>query len=453
MVSIACACARIKSDPLAALDSRLLENICIEMGLEWRRTVLTPPATLACFIRQVIDGNVSCEAVSQASDGRFTAQGFWAARQRLALEVIVAYSRRIADAAERESDASQASLFHGHRTWHIDGSSFSMPDTPELQEQFGQPGGQKAGCGFPVAHLLTLFSAATGLLRETIVSPMRTHDLSGVARLHDHLLPGDLVIGDCAFGSYAHFGLLLQKNLHGLFPAHQARLIDFTSQRPYSPPGSHRIKGRPASRWIKSLGKEDQLVEWFRPRDCPSWMTQAEYDALPKSIIVREIRRTIHRAGFGPLVITIVTTLLDPEEYPADELIELQAQRWGIEINLRHLKTTMGLDVLHCKTVEGVNKELAVFTLVYNLVRLMIMEAANRQCVPVDRISFKSALHWIRHGDLSKPMPKLKVNPARPGRIEPRAIKRRHDTYARLNKPRAVMREALRNPVESGAKG
>jgi len=143
-------------------------------------------------------GNRSCEDVRRQSSGLFTAQAYCAARQRLALEVITTYSRRIADLAERQSDASRENLYRGHRTWHIDGSTFSMPDTPELQAHFGQPGMQRAGCGFPVAHLLTLFSATTGLLRQVIASPLRTHDLAHAGELHDHLAPGDLLIGDRA---------------------------------------------------------------------------------------------------------------------------------------------------------------------------------------------------------------------------------------------------------------
>jgi uncharacterized protein YihD (DUF1040 family) len=139
----------------------------------------------------------------------------------------------------------------------------------------------------------------------------------------------------------------------------------------------------------------------------------------------------------------IVTTLLDPELYPADEIVELLKQRWNVEVNLRHLKTTMKMEVLRCHSVEGVQKELWAFVLIYNLVRVIMLEASQRQAAPLDRISFADALYWMRYAKPGQDMPDLIVNPHRPGRVEPRAIKRRPKEYDRLNKPRAVMRKAL----------
>ena len=159
----------------------------------------------------------------------------------------------------------------------------------------------------------------------------------------------------------------------------------------------------PRSRWIKSLGKQDQLVEYFKPKSKPPRMSREAFDALPASIIVRELRRTVRRPGLGHVTLTLVTTLLDPVAYPADDLLELRLRRWDVETNIGHLKTTMGMDVLHCKSEQGVRKELAVFCLVYNLVRMVMLEAARRQEVPVSRISFADALKWMRHarpGDL-----------------------------------------------------
>ena len=446
MASITAALERIKQDPHALADRSLIETVCRELGLEWRETVLSPPVALAWFIRQVIEGNVSCAAVRQMAGGAFTTSAYCQARGRLPLEMVQEYSRRVCDAAGCLGGRREEYRWRGHRTWHIDGSSFSMPDTPELQEHFGQPGKQKPGCGFPVAHLLGLFDARTGLIRRAIASPLRTHDLSKATQTHEHLQPGDLLIGDTAFGSYAHFALLVQADLHGLFPAHQIRITDFTPHRPHVRPGTKNPpKGLPRSRWIKSLGKRDQWVEWFKPSQKPQWISQEQYDALPESIIVRETRRTIHRKGFRPITVTVASTLLDPQQYPADELIDLRCQRWGVETNLRHLKTTMGMEVLRCQSVAGVEKELAVFTLVYNLVRVVMMEAAARQAVPLDRISFADALYWVRHCRAGDEMPNLLVNPSRPGRVEPRAIKRRPKPYDQLNKPRDQLRKALKN--------
>ena len=143
--------------------------------------------------------------------------------------------------------------------------------------------------------------------------------------------------------------------------------------------------------------------------------------------------------------ITLVTTLLDPKAYPAADLLELRLRRWDVETCIRHIKTTMKMDVLHCQSDQGVRKEVAVFCLVYNLVRLVMLEASRRQDVPVSRISFADAYKWMRHARPGDTMPPLIVNPYRPNRVEPRCRKRRPKKYKLMNKPRAVLRKLLKN--------
>jgi hypothetical protein len=195
---------------------------------------------------------------------------------------------------------------------------------------------------------------------------------------------------------------------------------------------------------VRSLGTDDQIVEWFKPSQKPKWMSAAEWKSLPPTLMVREIRRTITRPGFRPVTLTIVTTLLDPKLYPADELFDLRVRRWDVETDLRHLKTTMKMDVLHCKTVEGVQKELWMFMLVYNLVRAVMLIAAERQKVAVSRISFASALHWMNIARAGEALVRLAIVPSRPNRVEPRVLKRRLKPYDLMVRPRAVMREEAR---------
>ena len=454
MASIGFILEQIKQDPTRLL-TRLLEHlpvreVCLQLQLSWRERTLDPATTVALFVRQVIQGNSSCAAVRHWSDRRFSPQAYCKARQRLPLAVLAPLCRRLCDDA-RALRASESSndLFLTGRVFVVDGSTFSMPDTPELQQAFGQPGAQKPGCGFPVAHLLAMFDVNSGMLIESIASPMRTHDLSKVAQMHPHphLREGDLLLGDTAFSSYAHFALLLQANLHGLMPNHQRRIVDFAPRRPFVPEAKadEASAGLPRSRWIKSLGKEDQLVEWFKPKQRPKYMSPEQYDALPESIIVRELRRRVYRPELESWVeLVIVTTLLDKQAWPAEKLVELRLRRWQVEVNLRHLKTTMGADVLKCKTALGVAKELAVFTLVYNLVRLLMLEAAERQETQPDRISFADVLGWVRVARPGASMPRFLINPRRPGRIEPRARKRRPKEYDLLNRPRQEMRNVLK---------
>lgn len=444
MASISHALARIKRNPISLLGRAAVLKICDELDHHWRERDLDPAVTLALFVQQIVHGNVACSEVRHIAGKSFSASAYCQARARLPLKVCQAMLRKVTEAVLPMTHEPRH-LWQGHRVFHIDGSSFSMPDTEELRKVFGGPAGQEPGCGFPAAHLLVLFSAQTGLLLDAVASPLHTGDVSGVNAAHGHLRAGDLLIGDDSYSNYVHLALLLQANLHGLFPAHHKRIVDFTPRRPHTTEGKNVVAGLPRSRWIKSLGKQDQLVEYFKPGTKPTWMSHEQWQKLPGSIVARELRRTVTRRGQGKITVTLVTTLLDPQKYPARDLLVLRLRRWDVETNLAHLKTTMKMDVLHCKTEAGVRKELAVFCLVYNLVRLVMLEAAHRQDVPVARVSFADAYKWMRHARPGDVMPKLVVNPHRPGRIEPRCIKRRKKQYDLMNKPRAVLRELLKN--------
>jgi hypothetical protein len=330
------------------------------------------------------------------------------------------------------------------RTFFIDGSGVSMPDTPVLQTAFGQPTNQATGCGFPVARVLALFHAGTGLLLKLLTAPLRSHEVAQAALTHDELQPGDVVVGDRAFGTFAHLAVLVRRGLHGVFRNHQNRIVDFRPGRPHAVPGSHLgHAGLPRSRWIRSLGSSDQLVEWYRPQSRPAWLSVAEYAALPRLLRVRELAYRVNRAGFRVRSVTLVTSLLDPVAYPAESLAELYRARWGVETDLAHLKTTLGMDVLKCETEAGVLKELAVFALVYNLVRVVMCEAGRRQGVCPERISFVDALRWLSSAPPGTMLPKLVVNPVRPDRIEPRCQKRRAKKYPYMIRPRAELRRRI----------
>jgi hypothetical protein len=337
-------------------------------------------------------------------------------------------------------------LWLGHRLFVLDGSGFSMPDTDELREHFGQPGGQARGCGFPLAHWLALVHFGSGLFQKVITAPLRTHDLNGVAQLHPELAAGDVVLGDRAFSSFGHVALLVLHDLHGIFRAHQRLIVDFTLGRPHVVPGRSKNvhhKGKPRSKWIESLGPLDQIVEWLRPTQAPAWMSAEAWAGLPASLRVRELRYTIARPGFRVHTVTLVTTLLDAQRYPKEKLAEAYGLRWTIETCLAHLKTTMKMDVLRCQTVRGIHKELTMFLLVYNLVRMTVLEAAKRQGVPPERISFVDALRWLATAQPGEKLRELVVNPFRPGRIEPRVRKRRPKEFPLMQRPRAVLRQKL----------
>ena len=458
MVSIDEEFGAIKSAPEELLDSRRILALCRQFDY-WPEAdgKLDPTSLIGFMMRQIAAGNVSCDHVRLMGNDQFTASGYCQSRMRLPLAVIQTLAREVYQKISDPIDREEQHLWCGHRVLLIDATSFSMPDTQELKDHFGQPGQQKEGCGFPVAHLLMLFNARTGLAVDAITAPLRTHEMSLASGTHQRMAEGDLVVGDDSFGSYAHLALLTQRGMHGLFPAHHIRIVDFTPERsciePRKVAKAKDAKGLPRSRWVKSLGQTDQIVEWYKPASKPKWMSAAQWKQMPDTLTVREVRRTVARPGFRPVTLTSVTTLLDPKKYPADELFSLRLRRWDVETDLRHLKTTMGMEILHCKTVDGVHKELWIFMLIYNLVRAAMVAAAKRQKVAVDRISFASALHWIRCAKDGDAIPRLAIVPHRPNRMEPRVTKRRPKEYDRLVRPRKVMREELQAVIGATTSG
>lgn len=185
------------------------------------------------------------------------------------------------------------------------------------------------------------------------------------------------------------------------------------------------------------------MVEWIKPKKAPNWITAKEYAELPGHLVVRQLRYPVERPGFRTKEVTLATTLLDADLYPLLALAELYRQRWQAEQHLRELKTTLHMDVLRCKTVDGVLKELHVFALVYNLARVVLCAAARRQGLPIGRLSFIDAVRWLRSAKAAEALSKLVVNPDRPDRVEPRVVKRRPKEYDRMTQPRAQLRRRL----------
>jgi hypothetical protein len=415
-------------------DTDMIEQICQAQGYHWRDGKLDPGATVQQFAWQILMGNVSCDAVRHHANGAFTASAFCQARQRLPLEVLAALSQRIATVALHRAGVGNADAedhrWRGHRVFRIDGTSTSLPDAPEVRAHFGCSGKQKPGCGYPTAHLLLLTGPA-GVGVEAICSPLRTGDMTHARQTHRHLQPGDVLLGDRLFSTWAHLCALQSQQLHGIFPAHHSRQIAW---------GKHADHGH-SRRFVRTLGWRDQLVEYKKPAQCPKWMDRRTFDAAPQWILVREVERMV-RVGGVRRKLVLVTTLTDPTKYPAKALVRLLGERWLIETQIRSLKTTMGLERLRCGSVDGVRKELLMYLIVYNLVRLLMLVAAQRQGVPVARVSFADAMERLRWGN-PELWAALELVPSRPDRIEPRVVKRRRKPFMMMTQPRSELRRQL----------
>jgi hypothetical protein len=313
---------RLRQDVARRLDPDSIRSASRKAGHSWRHRVLDPVAILHWFVIQVLHGNTSLEHVARLGGGTFTGAAYGLARALLPLAVFQAVLHDLVKALIPETQAE--GLWRGHRTLLVDGSAFSMPDTPELQKQFGQPGAQAPGCGFPVAKILALFHAGTGVLLKVMVTPLRSHEMASVGGVHPALESGDVLVGDRGFCSFAHLAILTEGGIFAVFRMHQRQIVDFTPGRPHAIPGAKRAaKGLPRSRWLRGLGVLDQVVEWFKPEGRPEWMTAQEYEALPGTLTVRELRYDVGRPGFRTRTVTLVTTLLDAEGYPLRELAGL----------------------------------------------------------------------------------------------------------------------------------
>ncbi len=431
-----------------ALSAGTMERYCREAGYRWRESFWSPSTTVVTFLLQVLDGAKTLRASVALLLTQLAARGetdlpscdpsaYCQARIRLPFEVLRGLLQHVANGM-RDLVTTETGWL-GHRVWMADGSSASMSDTPELQAAFPQPSGQKPGCGFPVAQFVALFCWTTGAVVDLAIDTIIPHELSLFRRLWHHFAPGDVVVGDRAYGSYVDFARLLERGVFGVFRLHQRRKADF--------------------RRGKRLGYDDHLVVWQRPK---RWIasfgvTRQEFTSLPERLTVRLVRITDVVPGFRSRTIVVATTLTDPIETPADAIRALYRDRWTAELNLRSIKTHLGMEVLRGQNVNVVVKEIAMHLLAYNLIRLLMWHAASRHNRDLHCLSFTGTLHRLRAAipivlfhargsRLSAVLEHLLLCiaqdqlPVRPNRIEPRRVKRRPKQYSLLVKPRSWYR-------------
>lgn len=442
LFSLTAALRHVRSELADLMEPVSLTELCRSAGMRWRDRILDPVSTIQLFLLQLLHGNAACARLPRLTGLAFTASTYCQARSQLPLAICQELLTRLVRSRSPLTDEDEGWL--GHRVWLIDGTGVGMPDTPDLQRAFGQPTNQAEGCGFPVARLLILFHAGTGLLRRVIATPLRSYEMSSASLVHPEMGEGDVLVGDRAFGTFAHLALLARSGLHGVFRMSQRRVVDFTPDRKQPPRwNTPRRTGRARSRQVRTLGPTDQVVQWYKPYERPSWMSTQEYATLPVMLTVRESRYTIARPGFRVRTVTLVSTRLDGDTYPLEELARLYRDRWDAETNLAHLKTTLGMDVLRCQTEVGGMREITLFAVAYNLVRSVMWEASRRQRVPVKRISFVDALRWLADSPPGSRLPRLIVNPSRSGRSEPRSQKRRAKKYPYMKRPRHVLKQEL----------
>jgi len=415
-------------------------------GPNSRERIFSLRLTGECFLWQVLKPRTSCREVVRQVQALFRAQGrdlpdegdsaYVQARQRLPRERLEQALIATAQAADRRvGDGGQLA---GRPVIVVDGSTVQLADTPKNQERYPQPSTQKRGCGFPVLKLAVLFSLTSGAILRVLTGSLRHHDLRLLRGLWEHLQQGDILLGDRAYGEYTTLAGLPQQGVDVVARLHQRRKVDFRKAR--------------------RLGRNDGWFVWARGYQQSEILSAQQWALLPAQITVRIIRFTATIRGFRARRVTLVTTLLDPQRYPAQDLIALYARRWRLELCLRDLKTTMGMEHLRCKTPDMAEKELLAYLVAHNLIRCVMAEAVARYAVELERVSFKGSVDALRqYSDAiaqarNRKMRRqlwedLLLNLARdlvryrPNRTEPRAVKRRPKPYPLLNRPRHDFKE------------
>jgi hypothetical protein len=412
-----------------------------EAGPNSRERVFSLRLTCECFLWQMLQPKTSCrevvrqvQALLRLNDGgtiEASDSAYVQARLRLPRERLE--QALTATAAAAATRASRPTPLQGRPVIVVDGSSVQLADTPQNQKRYPQPGGQKAGCGFPVLKLAALFSLRSGAVLQVVLSSLHHHDLRLLRQLWKHLKQGDILLGDRAYGEYTTLAALPLRGVDVVARLHQMRQVDFRKAR--------------------RLGKQDGLFVWTKGWQQSHILTTAQWQRLPSQITVRLIRFTTLIRGHRCRRVTLVTTLLDPKLYPADQMIALYARRWRLELCFHDLKTRMGMDQLRCKTPDMAHKELLAYLVAHNLVRCVMAEAVARHTVELDRVSFKGTMDALRQYSAAIGQARnrklrtqlwedLLLNlardlvPKRPGRQEPRAVKRRPKPYPLLNQPR-----------------
>jgi putative transposase len=434
------------------LSEELIQRVADDLDVHFAggpNNIFTPALTLWGFLAQVLSGSKSCVAAvarimvlrvglslppCSANTGAYCK-----ARHKLPEPFLRELTHTVGTAVEDQ--APESWRWHRRRVLLVDGFTATLPDTPANQAAYPQPSSQKRGLGFPMIRAVVLLTFATACVLDAAVGSYKGKETGETAlfrQLLDRLRPGDVVVADRYYCSYWMIVLLQQRGVAVVFRLHQLRHYDFR-------------RGR-------RLGSDDHVVVWTKPQR-PQWLDAQEYAALPDTLTVRELRFRVAQNGCRCQEIVVATTLCDAAEYSKDELADLYHQRWHVELDIRAIKQTLKMDQLSCKTPAMVRREFWVHLLGYNLVRKVMAEAAWCKGLCPRQLRFAGALQileqcrWLQlfGSEEMRRMVTVVLWLAvathevgkRPGRVEPRRVKRRPKSYPPLTQPRAQARAEL----------
>lgn len=329
----------------------------------------------------------------------------------------------------------------GRRVVVVDGTGVSMPDTADNQKVWPQYRSQKPGCGFPQAFICACFCLQTGALLSHEIGNKKSHELPMLRKQWDTFKPNDIFLGDKGFCSYFDISNLKNRRVDSVITLARRQAVT-------------------AAESVEILGDDDLLIHWKKPkRQKASSYSLEGWKALPETLLLRQIKVTVNQSGFRSSSFYIITTLLDAETYPANKIADLYFQRWDVELFFRDIKTTMGMDILRCKSPDMVRKEILMHLIAYNCIRGLMIESVRGTDVPVRRVSFKGSVQALRQWEPHLNQAKITrqeqrrliallyesiaeyIIPERPNRSEPRVVKRRPKPFQLMTRPRHEMQE------------
>jgi hypothetical protein len=439
------------------LSEDLVAQTLTAVGVFWKERIYSPLVTLWVFLSQVLSADHSCRAAVARLIAHLISRGekpcsaqtgaYCQARERLPEKFFGDVACSVGRALDDQAD--QRWLWKGRRVYMFDGTTVTMPDTSENQQEYPQVYNQKSGLGFPIARVGAIISLACGAVMNLGVcryAGKGQGEVSLLRELWDILRTGDILLTDCLLANWTNILLLKERGVELVSRLNKAnRTADF--------------------RRGKRLGHHDHIVRWLKPSSIRS-LDRQSYQALPEYVTIRETKIRVRQPGFRTKSIVVVTTLLDPRQTTKEDLATLYRERWHNELDLRSIKSTMQMRELRCKTPELVRKEIWTHVLAYNLIRTVMAQAAVRHHVEPRSISFKAtvqtleafqpAIAWLGDQDATVRttiyhalLDAIIVHRVadRPDRVEPRQLKRRPKSFDRLMKPRHITKRELLNGV------
>jgi hypothetical protein len=405
--------------------------------------------TFWTFLAQVLSPGSSCRAAVRQAQAQARLEdrpvpadedsAYCQARARVPLELLHAAIQRVGQGMEQGLSAAQQ--WCGHRVKVLDATTLTAEDTPANQKKFPQHPDQAPGCGFPLLRLVGWFCLASGALLGWNTGDYWQSEMALASTLWQLLQPGEVLLADRYYGCYRVLALVQARGAHAVCRLHASRRADF--------------------RRGQRLGPMDRLLTWSRPKELPAGLSQEQWLAFPATLTVRLVRVRVEEKGFRTRTVTLVTTLLDAQKYPPSALAALYRRRWQVELTFRQIKISLGMEHLAVRSPAMIQRALAMHLLAYQLIRALMQEAAQTWDVPLERISFQGAVDATRHfgeallrartkrGRTALVAELLRVLaadavPERPGRCEPRLLKRRPKSFGRLEYPREQYRRQLK---------